>query len=89
MFIQPEALAGKLKGFPVIICYALMLEQYLQGNPPNLEVFIKELRMGKADGGFNWMTSKFGSNTWARILWPENAEPNFKTLFDNLDYAVR
>lgn len=45
---------GDLKGFPLEIIEKMIDNQVLQGNPPNVSVFIKHRDGGKSYGGFNW-----------------------------------
>lgn len=50
------------------IAYRMMQCQIEQGNPPNLDVFLRSLTEGKHGGGFTWNMTKEGHEYWDSIF---------------------
>ena len=65
---------GEIKGFPHKVVAMMMTEQFNQGNPPNLEVFEKNVKTPRADGGFSWDITPEGGDFWIEVISYKNWE---------------
>ena len=65
---------GDIAGFPHRVVAMMMTEQFNQGNPPNLEVFEKNVKTSRGDGGFTWNITPEGDDFWIEVITYNNWE---------------
>ncbi len=65
---------GDIAGFPHRVVAMMMTEQFNQGNPPNLEVFEKNVKTPRGDGGFSWDITPEGGDFWIEVISYKNWE---------------
>lgn len=65
---------GDIAGFPHRVVAMMMTEQFNQGNPPNLEVFEKNVKTPRSVGGFSWDITPEGDDFWIEVISYKNWE---------------
>jgi len=65
---------GDIAGFPHRVVAMMMTEQFNQGNPPNLEIFEKNVRTPRGGGGFTWDLTPEGDDFWRAVIVDKNWE---------------
>ena len=82
---------GDIAGFPNRVVAMMMTEQFNQGNPPNLEVFEKNVKTPRGGGGFTWDLTPEGNDFWIEVISYKNWEvfdkkyPQTKNPKSNID----
>ena len=66
--VKKKHLTGKISYFPKRVVQAMVDEQVRQGNPADPSVFAIERTAGKDEGGFTWIESALGGNSWADVI---------------------
>ena len=66
--VKKKHLTGKIADFPRRVVQAMVDEQVRQGNPADPIVFAREHTANKDGGGFTWIESALGGNSWADII---------------------
>ena len=66
--VKPEDLIDDLEGIPIEIAQKMVDYQVKQGNKPNIKIFQNNLFRTKANGGFDWYSTKEGEDYWVEIL---------------------
>ena len=66
--VKKKHLTGEIADFPKRVVQAMVDEQVRQGNPANPCVFARERTTCKDEGGFTWLESALGGNSWADII---------------------
>ena len=66
--VKKKHLIGKIADFPRRVVQAMVDEQVRQGNPADPSVFAIERTAGKDEGGFTWIESALGGNSWADVI---------------------
>ena len=69
--VKKKHLVGQISDFPRRVVQAMVDEQVRQGNPADPLVFARERTAGKDEGGFTWIESALGGNSWADIVRAE------------------
>jgi hypothetical protein len=70
---------GNIRGFPLDVVTAMIVQQKNQGNPPDLLVFRDSRYVDKPLKGFNWKDTFQGQEYWKDIIENRNFE-NFNYL---------
>ena len=61
-------LRGEIADFPLHVVQAMCDEQVKQGNPFSPAVFRSQREADLTHGGFNWIQSELGQETWDAII---------------------
>jgi hypothetical protein len=82
--ITKRDMIGQLNGCPLIMAYALLREQFIQGNPPNIRVFQNRIDAPYRHGGFARGESATSSAFWHHTFHTEQG-PKPNTFFNNIE----
>ena len=66
--VKKKHLTGEIADFPKRVVQAMVDEQVRQGNPADPSVFSIWRVAGKINGGFDWVGSPLGYDSWAEII---------------------
>ena len=62
-------LKGEIENFPLHVVQAMCDEQVRQGNPFSPAVFQSHREADRTHGGFDWLESELGQETWDAIIF--------------------
>jgi hypothetical protein len=65
---------GEIKGFPLEVVTAMLLQQKKQIGKTNLMAFIKQRACSKGGEGFDWVETRQGFDYWNSIIQNEEFE---------------
>ncbi len=68
---------GQIAGVPIAILLNMQDEQVRQGNKETIQPFVKNRLANKAEGGFDYSSSKDGYDFWQRVLEQDDFENFF------------
>ena len=66
--VKKKHLTGEIADFPKRVVQAMVDEQVRQGNPADPSVFSNWCVVGKSNGGFEWVRSPLGYDSWLEII---------------------
>ena len=66
--VKKKHLIGEIADFPKRVVQAMVDEQVRQGNPANPSVFARARVASKINGGFDWVGSPLGHDSWTDII---------------------
>ena len=66
--VKKKHLTGEIADFPKRVVQAMVDEQVRQGNPADPSVFSIWRVAGKINGGFDWVESPLGYDSWLKII---------------------
>ena len=82
-------LKGEIKNFPLHVVQAMCDEQVRQGNPFSPAVFQSQREADLTHGGFDWLQSELGQETWDAIIFkrafhrmPAAAHPHAELMME-------
>ena len=82
-------LQGEIAGFPLHVVQTMCDEQVRQGNPFSPAVFQSDREADLTHGGFNWLQSELGQETWDAIIFkrafhrmPAAAHPHAELMME-------
>ena len=79
--VKKKHLTGEIADFPKRVVQAMCDEQVRQGNPFSPAVFQSHREADLTHGGFNWIQSELGQETWDAII--------FKRAFHRMPAAAQ
>lgn len=85
VILKKSDLTGELKEFPIEVVKRMLIEQHLQGNVPNVNVFKSNMSTNLIDGGFEWDKTDKGYSFWLDVLILKNFRLFFKAYPERIN----